>query len=109
MPQTTSTGTPPVNQPVTRSWCCSEDSGPARPLLPAAVTATYPPWAQGLLPSLIPAVRELAGSAWPATGDDNDPAISGTTLLSKIPDTPALSDLDEILARILRHRSAACT
>lgn len=66
-----------------------------------------PALAQGLLPSLIPAVRELAGSAWPATADDNDPAIGAITFLSKIPDIPPLSELDEILARILRHRFAA--
>jgi hypothetical protein len=64
-----------------------------------------PALAQDLLLSLIPAVRELAGPAWP-TADGNDAAIGAITVLARTPDARALSELDEILARILRHRIA---
>jgi hypothetical protein len=66
-----------------------------------------PALAQTLLLSLIPAVRELANPAWPTAADANDSAIGAITVVAKIPDPPGLSELDEILARILRHRFAA--
>lgn len=67
-----------------------------------------PALAHDLLLSLIPAVRELAGPASLAASG-KDPAVGAITVLAKIPDAAALSELDEIRARFLRHRFAAGT
>jgi hypothetical protein len=61
------------------------------------------PEVAGLLRELVLAVRELAGTRW-ITARAASPAVAAFMALDRMPQPPALADLDRVLAGVLQAR-----